>query len=330
MIAYLSKLSLQRQYRIETSRQTPKGGRMKTPRKIFKLPTEKFKRKKNSGHGFYQSPPPPPPPPKAKCNTIDDDLGWGNVLYEPGKGRALRNTCPIDNFLWICYCRYRINPDTQEFLRHSAVESIGNLNTTMEVLLSGCYDDAKYSWLLLNEENCNLNINENSIDSFRTDESLSYLPLKHIFDRTAESVVCTSQFCPGGEMRHLKGTDLHLPQNSDFSDDVIATAISLWESGGDRKMCNSFFAEESCTHDEYLRMEYGETKKSPVIKYQCNGEHILGNIKFVKSPPLNQFLLSEEIADKVSDVSSIQRAVNIHGENYVFGGCTVYIQKRAH
>ena len=128
----------------------------------------------------------------------------------------------------------------------------------MEILLSGCYDDAKYSWLLLNEENYNLNINENSIDSFGTDKSLSYFPLKHIFDRTAESVVHTSQFCPGGEMRLLKGTDLHFPQNSDFSD-VIATAISLWESGGDRKMCNSFFAEEPRTHDEYLRMEYGET-----------------------------------------------------------------------
>ena len=71
-------------------------------------------------------------------------------------------------------------------------------------------------------------------------------------------------------------------------------------------------------------------KQSPVIKYQCNGEHILGNIKFVKTPPLIQFLLSEEIADKVSDVSSIQKAVNIQAENYVHGGCTVYIQKRAH
>ena len=151
----------------------------------------------------------------------------------------------------------------------------------MEVFLSGCYDDAKYTWLLLNVENYNLNINENSIDSFGTDKSLSYLPLKHIFDRTAESVVYTSQFCPGGESRHLKGTDLHvpqnsnlhlpqnsnlhLPQNSDFSDNVIATAISSWESGGDRKMCNWFVAEEPCTHDEYLRMEYGETEPSNKI-----------------------------------------------------------------
>ena len=140
--------------------------------------------------------------------------------------------------------------------------------------------------------------------------------------------MCTSQFCPGREMRLLKGTDLHFPQTSDFSD-VIATAIALWESGGDRKMCNSFFAGEPRTHDEYLRMEYGETK-SPVIKYQCNGEHILDNIKFVKTPPLIQFLLSEEIANKVSDISSIQKEVNIYVENYVLGGRTVYIQKRAH
>ena len=53
---YLSKLSFQRQYCMETSRQTPKSRRRKPPRKIFKLPTEKFKQKKNSGQGFYQSP----------------------------------------------------------------------------------------------------------------------------------------------------------------------------------------------------------------------------------------------------------------------------------
>ena len=65
---YLSKLLLQRQYCIGTARQTPKGGRMKTPRKMFKLPTETFKQKKNFSHGFYQT------PPKAKFNTIDDDF----------------------------------------------------------------------------------------------------------------------------------------------------------------------------------------------------------------------------------------------------------------
>ena len=92
-------------------------------------------------------------------------------------------------------------------------------------------------------------------------------------------------------------------------------------------MCNSFFAEEPRTHDEYLRMEFGETK-SPVIKYQCNGEHILDNVKFVKTPPLIQFLLSEEVANKVSDISSIQKEVNIYGENYVLGGCTAFIYCR--
>ena len=46
-------------------------------------------------------------------------MEWGgHVLYEPGKGRALKNTCPIDNFLWICYCWYIINPDTFSSRNH--------------------------------------------------------------------------------------------------------------------------------------------------------------------------------------------------------------------
>ena len=49
-------------------------------------------------------------------------------------------------------------------------------------------------------------------------------------------------------MRHLKGTDLHLPQNSDFSDDVIATAISLWESGGVIEKCVIRFLQKSHVH----------------------------------------------------------------------------------
>ena len=72
----------------------------KKEKKIFKLSMEKFKRKKNPGRGYYQT------PPKTKINSANTNfpLQWkdievmkwgGTVSSDTGQQVTLINTCTI-------------------------------------------------------------------------------------------------------------------------------------------------------------------------------------------------------------------------------------------
>ena len=64
-------------------------------------------------------------------------------MEETGKEISLRNTCTVDNFLWITYCWYLCHPETLEFIRYAELSSIINLGEVVSLLLSGTFDDAK-------------------------------------------------------------------------------------------------------------------------------------------------------------------------------------------
>ena len=42
------------------------------------------------------------------------------------------------------------------------------------------------------------------------------------------------------------------------------------------------------------------------------------------------FVLHEQLADKVFDLTAIPKEINIYGENDDLGGCTDYIESRTH
>ena len=92
---------------------------------------------------------------------------------------------------------------------------------------------------------------EYTIDLFGNDNLFSYIPLNDTLHGTAS----TSQYCPGGEIRLIKGADLHLPENISPEDNLITTAIALWESRGDRRSFDALFEERPLTHDNYLAVE---------------------------------------------------------------------------
>ena len=183
-------------------------------------------------------------------------MKWGGtVSSDTGQQVTLINTCTIDNLLWICYCWFTLHPETLNYITHSDVVAVNNLRSTVELLPSGCYDDSKS--VFLNEDKFKKlkSSRKYTIDLFENDKLFSYIPLNDTLHRTASSVICTSQYCPGGEIRLVKGADLHLPEKISTEDNLITTAIALWESGGDRRSCDALFEERPRTHDNYLAVE---------------------------------------------------------------------------
>ena len=116
---FAAHVSLKRQYTIERSRQTPKSNRSANAEGFYKLSKEKFKGKKLTVKGHFQ------PPRKAKStSSCDLPAEWqnislmhwgGQVVEENGNEISLRNTCTVDNFLWITYCWYLSNPEALDF-----------------------------------------------------------------------------------------------------------------------------------------------------------------------------------------------------------------------
>ena len=178
------------------------------------------------------------------------------------------------------------------------MECLQNVNTIVDLLLSGCYFEAKYKCLLLNDVlRFQTETSSNFINSFGCDKSLSYKPLKEVSNRTADSVNCSSQHCPGGKVRLLSGTDLHLPQVEDGVN-MIETSIALWASGGDQKLCNERFPDRTKMYKAYEEWEYNK-----ISVYKCSGYQILSNIKFVNTTPFIEFVLNEEFANKITNLT---------------------------
>ena len=61
-------------------------------------------------------------------------LTWGgNVGTEQGLFTMV-NTCPLDNFLWICYCYYTTNSDALLYLDESREQTIINFKECVDHL----------------------------------------------------------------------------------------------------------------------------------------------------------------------------------------------------
>ena len=76
-------------------------------------------------------------------------------------------------------------------------------------------------------------------------------PLRNMFRRSTDKIVCSSVYCPGANLRDLTGhADLVLPPESD-EDNILIAAISYWSKGGDQHMCDAMFIEVP-THSEYM------------------------------------------------------------------------------
>ena len=73
-----------------------------------------------------------------------NSMHWGGkIVAETGKEISLKNTCTVDNPLWIIYCWYLCYPDTLDFIRNSDLISVSNLYEVVNLMFSEKFDDAK-------------------------------------------------------------------------------------------------------------------------------------------------------------------------------------------
>ena len=71
-------------------------------------------------------------------------MHWGGkIVAETGKEISLKNTCTVDNILWIIYCWYLCYPDTLDCIRNSGLVIVRDLYEVVNLMFSEKFDDAK-------------------------------------------------------------------------------------------------------------------------------------------------------------------------------------------
>ena len=162
-------------------------------------------------------------------------MHWGGkIVAETGKEISLKNTCTVDNFLWIIYCWYLCYPDTLDFIRNSDLINVSNLYEVVNLMFSEKFDDAKVRWLSLTETSAYVGSSNdgNTLDFYGTHAGVAYAYIKDFSERKFEAK-CTSSFCPGTKTDILRGCDIdYIPG----SVNMIEESIAMWESGYHKKM----------------------------------------------------------------------------------------------
>ena len=148
---------------------------------------------------------------------------------------TLVNTCTIDNFLWLCACHYSIHPDLLIQIRYAKVGVLSNFYVTLVHLMSGKYNEAKYSWLMCCEE-CIRAVNKKT-NADGSDKILSFIPLKQYFERRY-FFTCNSLHCPTKKLNNRPPNFtynmlLDIPETTEEMSNqmIIESAISICKAG---------------------------------------------------------------------------------------------------
>lgn len=71
---------------------------------------------------------------------INEIMVWGGqVLESSEKTIYISNTCPIDNFLWICRCWYASHPLSLDYINMSDDPLLRNLGEVFSLLLNDLF-----------------------------------------------------------------------------------------------------------------------------------------------------------------------------------------------
>ena len=256
-------------------------------------------------------------------------LRWGGkVLLEPDKEMKLYNTCPVDNFLWICYCWYLSFPDTLNFVKNSPLNIGRHFYEVISLLLSGSFDGAKVKWLSVCNETSYEGATKDGkmLNFYGTDAGLVYDTLSELFERSFDPE-CTSKNCPGNCKTVHYGCELIYIEGSS---NLIEESIATWESGKNRN-CPASSQNEPLDHLSYKKNDGYGTSGNPITKYECSGSLIYKNMAFKHTPPLIIFKISgDDLRNKIDDLSIIPHFMIVHGEYFVLAGITASIPNKDH